>query len=324
MCTALAYKTKDFYFGRNLDYEFSYGDEVVITPRSYVFNFKYMGQMRSHFAMIGMACVMDNVPLYYDAVNEKGLCIAGLNFVGNAEYSRECGNECSAAQYELIPWLLSQCASVDEAEALLKRTTVMATPFKQALPVAQLHWLIADSSRTITVELMRDGLHIYENHLGVLTNNPPFDVQLLMMGNYRGLSRRNPEKSFSAGCELPEYSRGMGAIGLPGDLSSASRFAKIAFTRANSISGDSEEESVNQFFHIMHCVEQQRGCCEVAPDQYELTIYSSCCNASKGIYYYTTYQNHQISALDMHRADLDADCLYRWPTIQKENIHYQN
>ena len=40
MCTAATYKTKDFYFGRTLDYEFSYGDQIVITPRNYAFNFR--------------------------------------------------------------------------------------------------------------------------------------------------------------------------------------------------------------------------------------------------------------------------------------------
>ena len=84
MCTAATYKTKDFYFGRTLDYEFSYGDEITITPRNYQFEFRSMGKMQTHYAMIGMAYISDNYPLYYDAVNEKGLGMAGLNFVGNA------------------------------------------------------------------------------------------------------------------------------------------------------------------------------------------------------------------------------------------------
>lgn len=86
MCTAATYKTKDFYFGRTLDYEFSYGDEVVITPRNYPFHFRHIDAIESHYAMIGMAHVVDNVPLYYDAFNECGLAMAGLNFVGNAAY----------------------------------------------------------------------------------------------------------------------------------------------------------------------------------------------------------------------------------------------
>ena len=86
MCTAAVYKTKDFYFGRNLDYDFPYGEEVTITPRNYPFSFRFLGERKQHYAMIGMAHVADDYPLYYDAINEKGLGMAGLNFVGNAVY----------------------------------------------------------------------------------------------------------------------------------------------------------------------------------------------------------------------------------------------
>ena len=116
----------------------------------------------------------------------------------------------------------------------------------------------------------------------------------------------------------------MGAIGLPGDLSSTSRFARVTFTKLNSVSGESEEESVSQFFHILGSVDQQRGCCEVEPGKYEITIYTSCCNATKGIYYYTSYNNHQICAVDMNKENLDADKLVRYPLIQNESIRMQN
>ena len=81
MCTAATYNTKDFYFGRTLDYDFSYGEEVVITPRNYFFRFRNMGDMERHYALIGMAHMEEGYPLYYDAVNEKGLGMAGMNFV---------------------------------------------------------------------------------------------------------------------------------------------------------------------------------------------------------------------------------------------------
>ena len=168
------------------------------------------------------------------------------------------------------------------------------------------------------------GLHIYDNPVGVLTNNPPFDQQMFMLNNYMNLSPKQPENKFSKDLDFNAYSRGMGALGLPGDLSSASRFAKVAFTKMNSVSGDGEEESVSQFFHILGSVDQQRGCCEVEEGKYEITIYTSCCNATKGIYYYTTYNNHQITAVDMHREKLDGDKLVRYPLITGEQINYQN
>ena len=324
MCTAATYKTKDFYFGRTLDYEFSYGDEITITPRNYIFEFRHMEKLSSHYAIIGMAHVAGDYPLYYDAVNEKGLGMAGLNFVGNAVYNEVENGKENVAQFEFIPWILGKCATVQEAKECLKKINLVKTPFSEMLLCAQLHWIIADKEEAITVESMADGLHVWDNPAGVLTNNPPFDQQMFMLNNYMHLSPRQPENHFSESLGLKTYSRGMGALGLPGDLSSASRFARVAFVKDHSFSGDSEEESVSQFFHILGSVDQQRGCCEVEPGKYEITLYTSCCNCDKGIYYYTTYENHQISAVNMHHEDLNGTMPVRYPVLQGEKICLQN
>ena len=183
MCTAATYQTKDFYFGRTLDYEISYGDQIVVTPRSYAFPLRNGGELKRHYAMIGMACVMQDYPLYYDAANEKGLCIAGLNFVGNAHYGKPIEGKDNLAQFELIPWLLGSCASVKEVRQLLPRLNLIDTPFMENLPVAQLHWIIADRDECITVEAVKEGLMVYDNPVGILTNNPPFPYQLFALSN---------------------------------------------------------------------------------------------------------------------------------------------
>ena len=324
MCTAATYRTKDFYFGRTLDYEFSYGDEVTITPRRYPFAFRHGKTMTNHYAMIGMAHVADHYPLYYDAVNEKGLGIAGLNFVGNAFYREPMENKENVAQFELIPYLLGQCATVKEARALLANINLVNTPFHPQLPTAQLHWIIADRNECITVESVKEGLMVYDNPVGVLTNNPPFPEQLRHLSDYMHLSPKPQINRFSKELNLPAYSRGMGALGLPGDLSSRSRFVRVAFVKLNSLSDESELGNVSQFFHILGSVDQQRGCCELSEGKYEITLYTSCCNADKGIYYYTTYDNHQISAVDLHREDLDSTALKCYTPVQGERIHLQN
>ncbi|RGM19457.1 linear amide C-N hydrolase [Eubacterium sp. OM08-24] len=324
MCTAATYKTKNFYFGRTLDYEFSYGDEITVTPRNYAFDFRHTSACTSHYAIIGMAHIVGNYPLYYDAINEKGLGMAGLNFVGNAVYAKPVSGKENIAQFEFIPYILGKCANINEAKSLLASINLTDTPFSEKLPTAQLHWIIADENGCITVESMADGLHIYDNPVGVLTNNPPFETQMFMLNNYMSLSPKQPQNAFANGLALNSYSRGMGALGLPGDLSSASRFARVAFTKMNSISADSENESVSQFFHILGSVDQQRGCCEVSEGKYEITIYTSCCNTTKGIYYYTTYNNHQISAVDMRKENLDSTELMRYPLIEEQQINFQN
>lgn len=324
MCTAVTYKTKDFYFGRTLDYEFSYGDEIIITPRNFEFNFRMGKKMENHYAIIGMAHVAGDYPLYYDAINEKGLGIAGLNFVGNAYYNDCADGKDNIAQFELIPWILCQCETVKEVRELLKNINITNEPFSEKFPLAQLHWIIADKNEAIIVESMKDGLKVYDNPVGVLTNNPPFDKQMFELNKYMNLSPKSPQNNFSNKLNMEYYSRGMGAIGLPGDFSSQSRFVRVGFVKMNSVSGDDEKSSVSQFFHILNSVDQQRGCCDVGDGKYEITIYTSCCNASKGIYYYTTYNNHQITGVNMFKENLDGDKIIKYPVIEDGLVRWQN
>lgn len=324
MCTAATYHTKDHYFGRTLDYEVSYGEEVVVTPRNYPFHFRHMGSLPAHYAIIGMATVAGDYPLYYDATNEKGLSMAGLNFPGNADYKPLAEGKDNVATFELIPWILGQCATVQEARAYLDRMNLANTPFSPQFPVSPLHWIIADRDCAITVESVQEGIRIYDNPVGILTNNPPFDYQMTNLTNYMSLSTEPPENHFSDRLSLTPYSRGMGMLGMPGDLSSASRFVRAAFTKLHSVSGASESESISQFFHILGSVAQQRGCVHMGEGKYEITIYTSCCNTDRGIYYYTTYENSQITGVDMHRENLEGQTLSRYPLITGQSIQMQN
>lgn len=324
MCTAITYNTNDFYFGRTLDYETSYCETVTITPREYSLSFRHHENISRHFAIIGMAYVCEGYPLYYDAINEVGLAMAGLNFVGNAKYSSATDGRDNIATFEFIPYILAQCRTVTEARKLINKINLTDTPFNDTLPPAPLHWIIADRDSAITVEATDRGIQVYPNPVGVLTNNPPFPQQMQNLTNYMHLSPRPPQNRFSPEIELIPYSRGMGAMGLPGDLSSQSRFVRASFTKLNSISGNGETDSVGQFFHILNTVSQTRGCCEVEDGGYEITIYTSCCNVTSGIYYYTTYNNHQITAIDMHHENLERHTLVSYPLIGQEQICWEN
>ena len=324
MCTAATYRTRDHYFGRNLDLEYSYHETVTVTPRNYPFHFRRAGTLNTHYAMIGMATVVDDYPLYYEATNEAGLSMAGLNFVGFAAYYPEQPGKDNISPFEFIPWILGQCKNIEEALVLLDRINLADIPFSQEFPLSYLHWMISDRDRSITVEAMAGGMKIHDNPVGVLTNNPPFDYHMLHLADYMNVTKHPATNRFSDKLELNPYSRGLGTMGIPGDLSSASRFVKVAFTKLNSLSGDSESASVSQFFHILGSVAQQRGLVRIRDEHYEFTYYSSCCNTDKGIYYYTTYENSQISAVDMHRCDLEGTNLFAYPLITGQQIHMQN
>ncbi|MBR5953786.1 MAG: choloylglycine hydrolase [Pseudobutyrivibrio sp.] len=324
MCTAATYYSRDHYFGRNLDLEFSYNETVTIMPRGYKFPIRHADDLDSHYALIGMAFVVDDYPLYYDAINEKGVGMAGLNFPTNAVYKELESEKDNITPFEFIPWILGQAASLDEARALVEKINLLNENFSEQLPLSPLHWMISDKTGSIVVEQTEEGLRIYDNPVGVMTNNPTFDIQLFELNKYMSLSIEPAQNIFAPNIPLQQYSRGMGAIGLPGDLSSTSRFVKAAFTRMNSISGESELESVSQFFHILGSVDQQRGCVHLGGDKYEITIYTSCCNLDKGIYYYNTYENHQITAIDMHKTNLDGNKLTTYPLRHGENIFYES
>lgn len=314
MCTAACFKEKDFYFGRTLDYETSYGEEIVVLPRCAKLDFFYEGKAENNYAIIGTAHVAGGYPLFYDAANECGLCMAGLNFVGNAKYNSFRENTKNAAQYEFLPWVLRQCKNVSEARRLIENTNITDKAFDENLPAAQLHWLVADKNSAITVEATESGINIYDNPAGVLANNPPFPVQMFSLNDYAALSVKQPENTFSPDLKLETYSRGMGALGLPGDWSSKSRFIRAAFVRANSVSGGDEQSSVSRLFHILGSVTQVKGCCDVGGKP-EYTIYTSCINADKGVYYYKTYDSLSVASVDMSKENLDGEELLRFRMV---------
>lgn len=324
MCTAATYTTKDHYFGRTFDWDVSYGEKIAVTPRNYPLAFRKMPRIEKHYALIGIAVVVQETALYYDAINEKGLGMAGLNFPENADYKPYAEGKDNITPFEFIPWILGQCATVKEVREKLEKINLIKISFSEQFPLSPLHWIITDGQESITVESVKEGLKVYDNPVGVLTNNPPFDMQMFYLSNFMQLSREEPLNRISDRLELPVYSRGMGALGLPGDLSSASRFVRAAFTRLNALSGESEEESVSQFFHILGAVEQQRGCVKLGENAYEISVYTSCCNLDRGRYYYRTYDNSRTCCVDMYRENLDGDRLVTYELKRTAEILWQN
>jgi choloylglycine hydrolase len=264
--------------------------------------------------MIGTAIVADDYPLYFDAVNEEGLCAAGLNFPNNAVYHSMDPQKCNIASFEVIPWILSQCKTVSQVKLLLQETQVTDDPFRKDVMPTPLHWIISDATESIVVESMADGLHIDQNTLGILTNNPPFDFHCYNMANYGHLMAQQAENTFSRSLPVQSYSNGMGSIGLPGDLSSASRFVRASFMKEHSLGG-SVEQDITQFFHILDSVAMPKGSVITPDGRYEFTRYSSCCDTVSGKYFYKTYEDSRISFIDLHAADLGSSQLQYLPML---------
>ena len=178
MCTAISMHSNKHYFGRNLDLSYHYDESVTITPRKFLLSFCDGQKTDAHYAMIGIATVMDNYPLYYDGVNECGLGIAALNFPGNAVYRSPRHDRTNVASYELIPWLLSQCANVGSVRAALAHINITDQAYSQRFTPTPLHWMIADADESVVLETTSQGIALYDNPIHVLTNNPPFPYHL--------------------------------------------------------------------------------------------------------------------------------------------------
>ena len=290
MCTCITYDNGDFYFGRNLDLDCSFGEKVVITPRNFPLDFRLAGRKEQHYAMIGMASAVSRFPLYAEAVNEKGLCMAGLNFPGNAYYQKPEGRGMELASFEIIAWILGNYSTVAEVKNDLEKMKIVDLAFSEKMPPAPLHWMLADREQCLVLEAVQEGLKIYENPFGVLTNNPPFEYHRLNMNNYMNLSAKSPENRFCDKLSLKP---------------SAARFVRAAFLKWNSVSPQDEKSNVSQFFHILDGVSMVRGSVITEAGTYDITTYSCCINTRTGAYYYKTYDDSRIRKVEMQETDLE-------------------
>ena len=315
MCTALSWQGAAHWFGRNLDLERSYGESVAVTPRNYPFALRNGELLARHHAMIGMAHVAHGFPLYYEATNEHGLSMAALNFPHSCRYHPRRADKTNVASFELIPWLLGRCATLDQARAALETVSIWDESFAPQMPPSPLHWLVAHHTGTLVVESTAEGLQLYENDTRVLTNEPPFPFHRANLQQYHALT---PHESTA-----PAFSRGMGTCGLPGGLDSASRFVRAAFTSHCALPGSSQAETVSRFFRILDTVSQTRGCCRLGGDDYEETLYSSCCT-DDGVYYYATAANRSLTAVDMHRQNLECSTVAFFPLQTQLRVERQN
>ncbi len=323
MCTAIAFMQKHNFFGRTLDLEYHYKEEIVITPAGYHFCFRHEGDFTTESAIIGVATVIDSYPLYYDAINEHGLAMAGLNFVGNAKFMSNRAGYVNLAQFELIPYILGRARSIYQAKELLNDVRLINTPYSDTTPVSELHFFLTDGNISLAAEPEKDGFRIYNDPFGVLANNPPFPYHRENINNYMGLTRSEAENRFSKKLPLYNYSRGMGAIGLPGDLSSSSRFVRAAFAVANAAKLDTDTDAVGQVFHILDTVKQTEGLVSVG-DKYEKTQYSVCADLNTGTYYYKTYSNSRINAVRLTEVSKTKSTLSRFPMELAEDICFIN
>ena len=293
MCTVINQTTGRHLFGRTLDLAYNYCEEVVVTPRGYGFSLAHQGHFQTTIGIMGIAHVVAQTPLYYDAVNECGLCMAALNFPDFAAYHPPTADKYNIASFELIPWILGQCKDTAAALCLLKETNITPHAFSPKLPPTPLHWMLSDAQTSVVMESTETGLHLHPNPVHVMTNAPTFPQQLEQLDNAQ-----------------KEHH-------IPGDLSSTSRFIRGVYANTHTCQEDTYEGAVCRFFHVMDMVFQPKGCTTDDQGRPVCTQYTSCGDPWEMTYHVSTYQNRCICCIQAKEEHLTAKGLSRFPMTQE-------
>lgn len=329
MCTSLSIKSNKGhnFFGRNMDLAYDFNQSVLIIPRNYQIQNKVTGDMaKNKYAIIGMGTIIDNHPTLADGMNEKGLACAGLNFDGYSYVEENIvPGKKNIAPYDFIYWIVANHETVDEVKQTIENLELVKVPINERTPLPTLHWMIVDKTgKSIVVEKTKDKFAVYDNPVGVMTNNPTFDWHLTNLNEYMKITPNHPENVKWSDKELTPLGVGAGTLGIPGDFESVSRFIRIAYIRAHMPSIEDEITAVTQFLHMLDYVIMVKGGVITKDGLEDITRYSSCMDQERGIYYYRNYNNNRINAIDMHKEDLDSTEIKLFPYLETQDINYQN
>ncbi|MDK0794731.1 choloylglycine hydrolase [Clostridium perfringens] len=329
MCTGLALETKDglHLFGRNMDIEYSFNQSIIFIPRNFkCVNKSNKKELTTKYAVLGMGTILDDYPTFADGMNEKGLGCAGLNFPVYVSYSKEdIEGKTNIPVYNFLLWVLANFSSVEEVKEALKNANIVDIPISENIPNTTLHWMISDiTGKSIVVEQTKEKLNVFDNNIGVLTNSPTFDWHVANLNQYVSL-RYNQVPEFKLGDQsLTALGQGTGLVGLPGDFTPASRFVRVAFLRDAMIKNDKDSIDLIEFFHILNNVAMVRGSTRTIEEKSDLTQYTSCMCLEKGIYYYNTYENNQINAIDINKENLDGNEIKTYKYNKTLSINHVN
>jgi choloylglycine hydrolase len=329
MCTSLTLKTKDGYniHGRTMDFGMTFNQSVHIIPRNLTWvNILDKKENKTKYALVGMAVVTDNHPVLADGVNETGLTCASLYFKGFTKYEKKTvENKENIAPYDFVLWALSQFRNLDEVKEALKNIEIVDKTLSFLNVSPPLHWILSDrSGKSIVIEKTKNGIEVFDNPVGVMTNSPNFEWHLNNLRQYIGITPKQFDSSEIGSLSLSAFGQGSGTFGLPGDFTSPSRFVRATYLKNNISQINNEIEGVTGVFHILSNCAVPKGSVLMIEGNVHNTIYTSAMCSESGTYYYNTYENHQISAVNLFNEDLDATSIKAFPTTTTQAINNMN
>jgi choloylglycine hydrolase len=272
-CTGIRVKAEDgsIVYARTLEFGQNLESQVLFIPRQYEFTGTTASgkpglSWMSRYAAMGLNGAGQTI--LADGVNEHGLAAGIFYMPGFAEYQplNPGDEDQSLAPWELVTWVLTNFATVDEVRAALPAIKVGAVAFEGWKMVPPLHYAVHDASgNSLVIEYTEGKLHLFDNPIGVITNAPTFDWHMTNLRNYINLSATNAKPVALDGVELAEFGQGSGLRGLPGDFTPPSRFVRAVALSHAAVAGRTGADAVLEAFPILVSFDSPRGAVRRAP-----------------------------------------------------------
>ncbi len=246
-----------------------------------------------------------------DGMNEAGLGFGGLYLPGFAQYETIAAGQNATAVSNILfgAWLLSQFATVDEVKAALPSIHVWGEPVaafgNSFIPV---HYVVHDAKgNSIVLEWVGGKLSVYDDTVGVMTNSPPYDWQMTNLRNYINLSPDNSKPVEINGVEYGANGQGSGLVGLPGDPTPPSRLVNTVVGLNSAVKPKNVTDSLVLAQKLMNRVDLPAGLArdpkEGGSDTTQWVVFRDHTNK---IYYFRTYTNMTLQAVDLKKLDFSA------------------
>lgn len=340
-CTGISVRTKDnnLVQGRTIEFgEYNLNSRVVVSPRGREFtsitpNGKTDGyKWKAKYGFVGASVVYEQ--FIGEGINEAGLN-AGLFYFPNygslAKFDSK-DTATSVADMELVGWILSNFATVDEVKEGIKKIKVVNIAYdEEGNPLPTAHWRIADAKgNNVVLEIVNNGeVKFYDNKVGVLTNAPDYEWQVKNLNNYVNIYGGNAKSYEVNGQKIFSFGSGTGALGLPGDITPPSRFVRAFFYLNFSNTPENSEAGRELAFHILNNFdipigieypEEHRD--KIPKNLPSATQWTAVSDLNNRIFYYKTMFNSQIRKIDLKNTDFSKVKYHSFPMDKndKENM----
>lgn len=300
MCTAVRFCDPEgrLYCGRNYDWGCGFGQGPVAVPANWEWQSRHLGPIKTVSGLIGMGIVQQNMPLFFDCVNEDGLYCAGLSYAGGfGVYVDPVEGKTNVASFEIPLWVCSQFTTVDEVEKAMGDLVITNDSFSAELTPMPMHWFIADKDRSIVVEQAANGLTVSHDGFDVLTNQPEFKFHCENMRNYLHLDTAWTPDVTMRDAKLSALGVGPSMMGLPGDPSAISRFVRVAILNANYPDERGDKANLTRLFRTLGAVSMVKGYCRQENGNFEYTNYTGGYSAATKTYSYSTYDDPSLRSI---------------------------